>query len=176
MKEGGSKEVRRVVGGAAKWEPGWGRGKAGSRTGSAASWRAMSLHSQTFSSDHRCVTPPGSAGGGALVRGPAPSSPAPRARLWPHPPGPRPAPPPGLATPPGPEAKAAPPLPSRVRTRQREWDSALRGSEPAGPVPAGAMSRNLRTALIFGGFISLIGAAFYPIYFRPLMRPEEYSE
>lgn len=38
------------------------------------------------------------------------------------------------------------------------------------------MSRNLRTALIFGGFISLIGAAFYPIYFRPLMRPEEYRE
>ena len=37
------------------------------------------------------------------------------------------------------------------------------------------MSRNLRTALIFGGFISLIGAAFYPIYFRPLMRLEEYS-
>ncbi|XP_063475842.1 small integral membrane protein 20 isoform X1 [Symphalangus syndactylus] len=36
------------------------------------------------------------------------------------------------------------------------------------------MSRNLRTALIFGGFISLIGAAFYPIYFRPLMRLEEY--
>ncbi|XP_063579413.1 small integral membrane protein 20 isoform X2 [Pongo abelii] len=38
------------------------------------------------------------------------------------------------------------------------------------------MSRNLRTALIFGGFISLIGAAFYPIYFRPLMRLEEYKE
>ncbi|XP_059020272.1 small integral membrane protein 20 isoform X3 [Mustela lutreola] len=36
------------------------------------------------------------------------------------------------------------------------------------------MSRNLRTVLIFGGFISLIGAAFYPIYFRPLMRLEEY--
>lgn len=38
------------------------------------------------------------------------------------------------------------------------------------------MSRNLRTALIFGGFVSLVGAAFYPIYFRPLMMPEEYSE
>ncbi|KAI4543017.1 hypothetical protein MJG53_005970 [Ovis ammon polii x Ovis aries] len=38
------------------------------------------------------------------------------------------------------------------------------------------MSRNLRTALIFGGFISLIGAAFYPIYFRPLMRLEEYKK
>ena len=42
--------------------------------------------------------------------------------------------------------------------------------------PAGAMSRNLRTALIFGGFISLIGAAFYPIYFRPLMQLEEYKK
>uniref|UniRef100_A0A3Q1M3Y5 Small integral membrane protein 20 n=2 Tax=Bos TaxID=9903 RepID=A0A3Q1M3Y5_BOVIN len=38
------------------------------------------------------------------------------------------------------------------------------------------MSRNLRTALIFGGFISLIGATFYPIYFRPLMRLEEEKE
>ncbi|XP_036275026.1 small integral membrane protein 20 [Pipistrellus kuhlii] len=38
------------------------------------------------------------------------------------------------------------------------------------------MSRNLRTALIFGGFISLVGAAFYPIYFRPLMRLEEYKK
>nr|XP_011710281.1 small integral membrane protein 20 [Macaca nemestrina] len=36
------------------------------------------------------------------------------------------------------------------------------------------MSQNLRTALIFGSFISLIGAAFYPIYFRPLMRLEDY--
>uniref|UniRef100_A0A2K5SDN6 Small integral membrane protein 20 n=1 Tax=Cebus imitator TaxID=2715852 RepID=A0A2K5SDN6_CEBIM len=36
------------------------------------------------------------------------------------------------------------------------------------------MSRNLRTVLIFGGFISLIGATFYPIYFRPLTRLEEY--
>ncbi|XP_054544033.1 small integral membrane protein 20 [Talpa occidentalis] len=36
------------------------------------------------------------------------------------------------------------------------------------------MSRNLRTAFIFGGFVSLIGAAFYPIYFRPLMMREEY--
>ncbi|XP_025293067.1 small integral membrane protein 20 isoform X1 [Canis lupus baileyi] len=38
------------------------------------------------------------------------------------------------------------------------------------------MSPNLRTALIFGGFISLVGAAFYPIYFRPLLLPEEYRE
>lgn len=39
-----------------------------------------------------------------------------------------------------------------------------------------AAARNLRTALIFGGFISMIGATFYPIYFRPLMRLEEYRE
>ncbi|XP_010589789.3 small integral membrane protein 20 [Loxodonta africana] len=38
------------------------------------------------------------------------------------------------------------------------------------------MSRILRTVLIFGGFVSLIGAAFYPIYFRPLMRLEEYQK
>ncbi|XP_036057230.1 small integral membrane protein 20 isoform X2 [Onychomys torridus] len=37
-----------------------------------------------------------------------------------------------------------------------------------------AVARNLRTVLIFGGFISMVGAAFYPIYFRPLMRLEEY--
>ena len=42
--------------------------------------------------------------------------------------------------------------------------------------PAGAMSGNLRTALIFGGFISLIGAAFYPIYSRSLMRLEYKKE
>ncbi|KAL8207564.1 UNVERIFIED_CONTAM: Small integral membrane protein 20 [Gekko kuhli] len=33
-----------------------------------------------------------------------------------------------------------------------------------------------RTALIFGGFVAVVGAAFYPIYFRPLMRPEEYKK
>ncbi|XP_008582916.1 PREDICTED: small integral membrane protein 20-like [Galeopterus variegatus] len=54
-------------------------------------------------------------------------------------------------------------------------ESAGRFVGQGGPRP-GAMSRNLRTALIFGGFISLIGAAFYPIYFRPLMRLEEYQK
>ncbi|XP_043309076.1 small integral membrane protein 20-like [Cervus canadensis] len=38
------------------------------------------------------------------------------------------------------------------------------------------MSWNLRTALIFGSFISLIGVTFYPIYFRSLMRLEEYKK
>ncbi|KAB0360932.1 hypothetical protein FD754_005088 [Muntiacus muntjak] len=32
------------------------------------------------------------------------------------------------------------------------------------------MSQNLHTALIFGGFISLIGAGFYLIYFQILMQ------
>ncbi|KAJ1061456.1 hypothetical protein K5549_019305, partial [Capra hircus] len=56
----------------------------------------------------------------------------------------------------------------------RVWRA--RGARRIPVAPAGAMSRNLRTALIFGGFISLIGAAFYPIYFRPLMRLEEYKK
>ncbi|XP_060981703.1 small integral membrane protein 20-like [Dama dama] len=42
--------------------------------------------------------------------------------------------------------------------------------------PAGARSGNLRTALVFRGFISLLGAACYPIYFQPLMRLEEYKK
>nr|XP_056711923.1 small integral membrane protein 20 isoform X2 [Euleptes europaea] len=36
------------------------------------------------------------------------------------------------------------------------------------------MARVSRTLLIFGGFSAAVGAAFYPIYFRPLRRPEEY--
>ncbi|XP_064305320.1 small integral membrane protein 20 isoform X2 [Phalacrocorax carbo] len=31
-----------------------------------------------------------------------------------------------------------------------------------------------RTLGIFGGFVVVVGAAFYPIYFRPLLLPEEY--
>lgn len=48
--------------------------------------------------------------------------------------------------------------------------------DPEALTLAMAAARNLRTALIFGGFISMVGAAFYPIYFRPLMRLEEYRE
>ena len=33
-----------------------------------------------------------------------------------------------------------------------------------------------RTLGIFGCFVAVVGAAFYPIYFRPLLLPEEYSE
>uniref|UniRef100_A0A674IZX8 Small integral membrane protein 20 n=1 Tax=Terrapene triunguis TaxID=2587831 RepID=A0A674IZX8_9SAUR len=38
------------------------------------------------------------------------------------------------------------------------------------------MARISRTLLIFGGFVAVVGAAFYPIYFRPLLQVEQYSE
>ncbi|XP_069781128.1 small integral membrane protein 20 [Narcine bancroftii] len=38
------------------------------------------------------------------------------------------------------------------------------------------MSRNLRMMLVFGGFVAAVGAAFYPIYFRPLMYTREYQQ
>ncbi|KAM6076454.1 small integral membrane protein 20 isoform 1-T1 [Chlamydotis macqueenii] len=37
------------------------------------------------------------------------------------------------------------------------------------------MARLSRTLGIFGGFVLVVGAAFYPIYFRPLLLPEEYT-
>ncbi|XP_074443842.1 small integral membrane protein 20 isoform X1 [Larus michahellis] len=37
-----------------------------------------------------------------------------------------------------------------------------------------AMAGLSRTLGIFGGFVAVVGAAFYPIYFRPLLLPEEY--
>ncbi|XP_074848672.1 small integral membrane protein 20 [Carettochelys insculpta] len=33
-----------------------------------------------------------------------------------------------------------------------------------------------RTLLIFGGFVVVVGAAFYPIYFRPLLHMEQYRK
>ncbi|XP_062431405.1 small integral membrane protein 20 [Rhea pennata] len=33
-----------------------------------------------------------------------------------------------------------------------------------------------RAVLIFGGFAAVVGAAFYPIYFRPLLQLEEYKK
>lgn len=33
-----------------------------------------------------------------------------------------------------------------------------------------------RTLGIFSAFVAVVGAAFYPIYFRPLLLPEQYSE
>uniref|UniRef100_A0A8C6JUS9 Uncharacterized protein n=2 Tax=Melopsittacus undulatus TaxID=13146 RepID=A0A8C6JUS9_MELUD len=39
-----------------------------------------------------------------------------------------------------------------------------------------AMAGLYRTVGIFGGFVALVAAAFYPIYFRPLLMPEEYKK
>ncbi|NXH47878.1 SIM20 protein, partial [Dicaeum eximium] len=38
-----------------------------------------------------------------------------------------------------------------------------------------AMAALIRTLGIFGAFVAVVGAAFYPIYFRPLLLPEEYK-
>ncbi|XP_060633847.1 small integral membrane protein 20 [Anolis sagrei] len=38
------------------------------------------------------------------------------------------------------------------------------------------MARLPRTLLVFGGFVGLVGAALYPIYFRPLMHLEDYKK
>ncbi|CAD7675820.1 unnamed protein product [Nyctereutes procyonoides] len=83
---------------------------------------------------------------------------------------------------PRPRALAPPPRPgseSRSASSERGHGPARgvsRGLAGCGQPGRGAMSPNLRTALIFGGFISLVGAAFYPIYFRPLLLPEEYQK
>ncbi|OXB63161.1 hypothetical protein ASZ78_001040 [Callipepla squamata] len=37
------------------------------------------------------------------------------------------------------------------------------------------MARLSRTLGVFGGFVAVVGAAFYPIYFRPLLLPDEYK-
>ncbi|XP_062492510.1 small integral membrane protein 20 isoform X1 [Pezoporus occidentalis] len=39
-----------------------------------------------------------------------------------------------------------------------------------------AMAGLYRTVGIFGGFVAVVAAAFYPIYFRPLLMPEEYKK
>ncbi|XP_037991415.1 small integral membrane protein 20 [Motacilla alba alba] len=41
--------------------------------------------------------------------------------------------------------------------------------------PRRAMAALSRTLGIFGAFVAVVGAAFYPIYFRPLLLPEEYK-
>ncbi|XP_061849375.1 small integral membrane protein 20 [Colius striatus] len=33
-----------------------------------------------------------------------------------------------------------------------------------------------RTLGIFGAFVAVVGAAFYPIYFRPLLMPDAYKK
>uniref|UniRef100_K7GF23 Small integral membrane protein 20 n=2 Tax=Pelodiscus sinensis TaxID=13735 RepID=K7GF23_PELSI len=44
------------------------------------------------------------------------------------------------------------------------------------PSPCLAMGRHSRTLLIFGGFVAVVGAAFYPIYFRPLRQVDQYRK
>ncbi|KAJ0055449.1 hypothetical protein NL108_003813, partial [Boleophthalmus pectinirostris] len=36
------------------------------------------------------------------------------------------------------------------------------------------MSKNTRIALIFGGFVTAVAAAFYPIFIHPLTHKDEY--
>ncbi|CAL8376320.1 unnamed protein product [Boreogadus saida] len=38
------------------------------------------------------------------------------------------------------------------------------------------MSRNTRITLIFGGFVTAVAAAFYPIFFHPLTHTEDYRQ
>ncbi|XP_047460399.1 small integral membrane protein 20 [Mugil cephalus] len=38
------------------------------------------------------------------------------------------------------------------------------------------MSKNTRIVLIFGGFITAVAAAFYPIFVYPLAHKEEYRD
>ncbi|XP_043549543.1 small integral membrane protein 20 [Chiloscyllium plagiosum] len=38
------------------------------------------------------------------------------------------------------------------------------------------MAGHARVVFLFGGFAALLGAAFYPIYFRPLIYTEQYRQ
>ncbi|XP_015247255.1 small integral membrane protein 20 [Cyprinodon tularosa] len=38
------------------------------------------------------------------------------------------------------------------------------------------MSKNTKIALVFGGFVTAVAAAFYPIFFYPLTHKDEYRE
>lgn len=38
------------------------------------------------------------------------------------------------------------------------------------------MSKNTRIALVFGGFVTAVAAAFYPIFVYPLTHKNEYSK
>ncbi|XP_010886296.2 small integral membrane protein 20 [Esox lucius] len=38
------------------------------------------------------------------------------------------------------------------------------------------MSKNRRFTLIFGGFITAVAAAFYPIFFHPLAHTDDYKQ
>ncbi|XP_056606595.1 small integral membrane protein 20 [Triplophysa dalaica] len=38
------------------------------------------------------------------------------------------------------------------------------------------MSSNKRVALVFGGFVTAVAVAFYPIFFHPLSHAEDYKQ
>ncbi|KAG9345789.1 hypothetical protein JZ751_008934 [Albula glossodonta] len=38
------------------------------------------------------------------------------------------------------------------------------------------MGKNTRSVLIFGGFVAVVAAAFYPIFFHPLAHVHEYKQ
>ncbi|XP_034532569.1 small integral membrane protein 20 [Notolabrus celidotus] len=38
------------------------------------------------------------------------------------------------------------------------------------------MSKNKRIALVFGGFVTAVAAAFYPIFFHPLAHRDQYRQ
>lgn len=38
------------------------------------------------------------------------------------------------------------------------------------------MAKNVKIALIFGGFVTAVAAAFYPIFFHPLAHKDEYRK
>uniref|UniRef100_A0A8C5LSL7 Small integral membrane protein 20 n=1 Tax=Leptobrachium leishanense TaxID=445787 RepID=A0A8C5LSL7_9ANUR len=38
------------------------------------------------------------------------------------------------------------------------------------------MGKNTRVVLLFGGFVAAVAAAFYPIYFYPMMHIEEFKK
>ncbi|XP_069025990.1 small integral membrane protein 20 [Embiotoca jacksoni] len=38
------------------------------------------------------------------------------------------------------------------------------------------MSRNTRIVLVFGGFVTAVAAAFYPIFFHPLTHKDQYKK
>ncbi|XP_026155215.1 small integral membrane protein 20 [Mastacembelus armatus] len=38
------------------------------------------------------------------------------------------------------------------------------------------MSKNMRGVLVFGGFVTVVAAALYPIIFHPLAHVDEYRE
>lgn len=42
--------------------------------------------------------------------------------------------------------------------------------------PAEKMSKNTKIMLVFGGFVTAVAAAFYPIFFYPLTHKDEYSK